>query len=159
METRKYNIIPISTSYKGITYRSQLEAKWAAFFNNASIPFQYEKEQYRLGTTTYLPDFFLPNCPYRIVEIKPDRPTIAEMHKCRQLSHQRNVAIFAGPPTLGQFQIHLFEQGQAFDIDTGYLFTLKCLVRGLQPDIALNLIRLKAVLGQVNNKKLYNAFE
>lgn len=51
----------IETVYRGIRYRSRLEARWAVFFTELSIPFEYEKETFDLpGVGYYLPDFWLP---------------------------------------------------------------------------------------------------
>jgi hypothetical protein len=50
-----------------------LEARWAVFFDNAGIPFEYEYVGYKLGElgkTWYLPDFWLPE-QRAWVEIKP----------------------------------------------------------------------------------------
>ena len=57
----------IETRYKGYRFRSRLEARWAVFFDNLGIPWEYEKEGYIITdkqiegrTWPYLPDFFLP---------------------------------------------------------------------------------------------------
>lgn len=64
---------PIKTQYDGNWYESLLEARWAVFFDNAGIPYEYEYTGYKLGEwgeTWYLPDFWLPE--QRVwVEIKP----------------------------------------------------------------------------------------
>lgn len=50
----------IPTAYKGIHFRSRLEARWAVFFTYAEIPWQYEPQGYILeDDTPYLPDFLL----------------------------------------------------------------------------------------------------
>jgi len=50
----------IETHYKGYKFRSRLEARWAVFFNQMRITFQYEAEGYKLPSGWYLPDFWLP---------------------------------------------------------------------------------------------------
>jgi len=53
--------IVIKTWYKGIEYRSRLEARWAVFFDILGLKAQYEPEGYALSDGTwYLPDFYLP---------------------------------------------------------------------------------------------------
>src|SRR3569833_3394850 len=74
----------IETSYLGWSFRSRLEARWACFFNNLGIPFEYEPEGWTDGTTKYLPDFWLPSYRYWI-EIKPERPNEEEVKKARML--------------------------------------------------------------------------
>ncbi len=53
--------IVVPTVYKGITFRSRTEARWAYFFDELGIPWDYEPEAYTDGKTTYLPDFYLPD--------------------------------------------------------------------------------------------------
>lgn len=50
----------IQTVYKGFKFRSRLEARWAIFFDEIGIKWEYEKEGYDLDGLWYLPDFFLP---------------------------------------------------------------------------------------------------
>jgi hypothetical protein len=56
-------IKPINTSYKGYNFRSRLEARWAVFFDNIGIKWDYEIEGYNVGDDVgfYLPDFWLPD--------------------------------------------------------------------------------------------------
>jgi hypothetical protein len=62
---------PIETEYAGYRFRSRLEARWAVFFDTASIEYRYEPEGFvlpwsltpgwsRTKTFRYLPDFWLP---------------------------------------------------------------------------------------------------
>lgn len=63
------DVIPaIETTYRGVTFRSRLEAKWAAFFDLLGWPWQYEP----LDLKGYIPDFILtlPHAPV-LVEVKP----------------------------------------------------------------------------------------
>lgn len=63
-------IKPIETIYNGYRFRSRLEARWAVFFDEASIDYQYEPEGFVLKDgTKYLPDFYLPTFK-AFVEIK-----------------------------------------------------------------------------------------
>ncbi len=55
------NIKPLPTRYKGIKFRSRLEARWAVFFDALNIKWRYEFEGYDLGGGDwYLPDFWFP---------------------------------------------------------------------------------------------------
>ena len=50
----------IETQYKGYRFRSRLEARWAIFFDELGIRWQYETEGFVLNDKTwYLPDFFI----------------------------------------------------------------------------------------------------
>ena len=64
----------IDTRYKGHRFRSRTEARWAVFFDQLGIEWQYEVEGFELPDgTRYLPDFLIttPQGSTRWVEIKP----------------------------------------------------------------------------------------
>jgi len=63
----------IETVYNGFRFRSRLEARWAVFFDELGLVYQYESEGYDLGKFGwYLPDFWLPDVRGGLlVEIKP----------------------------------------------------------------------------------------
>lgn len=63
-------IKPIETIYKGYRFRSRLEARWAVFFDNVMVEYEYEPEGFVLEDgTMYLPDFYLPEID-AYVEVK-----------------------------------------------------------------------------------------
>jgi len=53
----------IETNYGGYKFRSRLEARWAVFFNEVKIEWDYEPQGFRVetprGRINYLPDFWL----------------------------------------------------------------------------------------------------
>lgn len=51
----------IDTYYRGHLFRSRLEARWAAVFDDLGIRWEYEPQGYRVGENRrpYLPDFYL----------------------------------------------------------------------------------------------------
>ena len=53
----------IETFYRGYRFRSRLEARWAVFFEECNLDFQYEPEGLEITLThrriKYLPDFWL----------------------------------------------------------------------------------------------------
>lgn len=70
------NIQAIETIYKGYRFRSRLEARWAVFFDEAGIKYEYEPEGFILDDgTKYLPDFYLPKEDI-YVEVKPPRHNV-----------------------------------------------------------------------------------
>lgn len=77
------NCIP--TFYRGIRFRSRLEARWAVFFDSLEIDARYEPEAFDFGDDRYLVDFHLPQFGY-YVEIKPYAPSEAEIGKCVRLA-------------------------------------------------------------------------
>lgn len=55
------DIKAIDTIYDGYKFRSRLEARWAVFFNEMGIDYEYELDGMILSDGTYyLPDFYLP---------------------------------------------------------------------------------------------------
>lgn len=59
----------IPTRYRGIRFRSKLEADWARVFDRLGLRWEYEKEGHYFGDTFYLPDFWLP-ASRQFVEVK-----------------------------------------------------------------------------------------
>jgi hypothetical protein len=73
-------IKPIETIYKGYRFRSRLEARWAIFFQEIGLKWQYEIEGFEGEGFKYLPDFYLPTINTWI-EIKPFMPDKKEINK------------------------------------------------------------------------------
>ncbi len=107
----------IQTSYDRYLFRSRTEARWAVFFDNLNISWEYEKEGFELedlfvGTLFYLPDFWLPNVYAKNgqgqgvwLEIKGTIPTETEERKCYALEEgtHRPVFLVVGiPPGNGE---------------------------------------------------------
>ena len=74
----------IPTVYKGVKFRSKLEAQWAKFFDSVGIEWAYEQEgcQFEDGTK-YLPDFYLPESK-QFFEVKGVM-TDKDMHKIEKM--------------------------------------------------------------------------
>jgi hypothetical protein len=70
-------ITAIPTTYKGIEFRSRLEAKWAFVFDEIGWPWEYEP----IDLNGYIPDFILTfaHAPM-LVEVKPEF-TIKDLRK------------------------------------------------------------------------------
>ena len=52
----------IETIYNGYRFRSRLEARWAVFFDNLEIAYEYEPQGFVMNSgVQYLPDFYLPS--------------------------------------------------------------------------------------------------
>lgn len=77
---------PIQTLYKGCRFRSRLEARWAVFFDELELPWEYEKEGFQLADgMRYLPDFWLPTMDC-FFEVKGAAPVDSEKQLAKQLS-------------------------------------------------------------------------
>ena len=57
----EWNGISVPTLYKGIQFRSRLEARWAVFFDELGIEWDYEPETFATQYGYYMPDFYLPS--------------------------------------------------------------------------------------------------
>jgi hypothetical protein len=69
------SIKPIPTRYAGRLFRSRLEARFALFFNELGIVWEYEPEGFDLPSGWYLPDFYLPKMHGGTwIEVKPWGP-------------------------------------------------------------------------------------
>jgi hypothetical protein len=81
----------LQTEYRGVTYRSQTEARWAVFFDTLGVQFSYEPETVSLSSGyKYLPDFFIKDFD-AYFEVKPSNDEIVtdEATKARCLAHDR----------------------------------------------------------------------
>jgi hypothetical protein len=68
----------IRTEYKGVVFRSKLEADWAITFDTLGVEWQYEPQGKYYGTQFYLPDFILPRS-HQAVEVKGCWDTDAQL--------------------------------------------------------------------------------
>ena len=84
----------IPTRYKGIKFRSRLEARWAVFFDHIGCTWEYEPEWFELsGGGAYLPDFRLDGRVW--AEVKPPRGNIS---KPLAFAAEALIIVLAGPP-------------------------------------------------------------
>ena len=83
-------------TFNGRTFRSTLEARWAAFFDYLKIEWEYEPKPFFFGGVGYLPDFFVKkrNCWF---EIKPNHR--ADLGKPELLAAAgEKIVVLIGPP-------------------------------------------------------------
>lgn len=93
----------IETKYNGYRFRSRLEARWAVFFDEMGIDYEYELEGFELPSgARYLPDFYLPKIqPEPVyVEIKPFFPPFKSFKKLYEFAHagDNNLLVICGVP-------------------------------------------------------------
>lgn len=95
-------ISPIETRYDGRLFRSRTEARWAVFFNELRLDYDYEKEGFKLKHGWYLPDFWLSDLDCWI-EIKGQYPNEKEKKLCIDLFNEshKKVYLFVGSPEYG----------------------------------------------------------
>lgn len=91
----------IETVYRGITFRSRLEAKWASFLDRIALQWTYEPQGYETSAGRYLPDFWLPEIYLRgektglFLEIKAQWPNPIEVEKMRALAYGADKPVVA----------------------------------------------------------------
>ncbi len=93
-----YQLRALPTEYRGVRFRSRLEARWALFFDSLRVAWEYEREGFDLGEGRwYLPDFWLPQQQCWI-EIKGKDATDVEKSVCFALCTltEKDVYLFAG---------------------------------------------------------------
>jgi hypothetical protein len=84
---------PIETKYKGYRFRSRLEARWAVFFDELGVEWEYEKEGYVLSTgERYLPDFWMPG-GHMWIEVKGESPSEKYLEMLRNFSSDSNCGV------------------------------------------------------------------
>lgn len=96
------------TRYNNITFRSQLEARWAVFFDFLKIEYEYESDWgefiYNFSIEQYKPDFYLPHLDLW-VEVKPVEIELLRDFEIRKIDAwvtnlDCNLVILSGPPRL-----------------------------------------------------------
>ena len=102
----RINVIKaIPTTYKGITFRSRVEARWARFFDEIEIKWEYEREGFVLPCGPYLPDFWLPELEMW-AEVKGQDFSEIETQRCAELAEatDQKVLMLSGPPALQTYE-------------------------------------------------------
>ena len=89
----------IETYYNGYHFRSRLEARWAIFFDELGIDYEYEREGYETASGAwYLPDFYTSDC---WIEIKHkdynDDSAIIKMGELVSGLQQPGVIVYGEP--------------------------------------------------------------
>ena len=130
----------IQTQYKGYSFRSRLEARWAVFFDALGAEWEYEAQGYDLGELGYyLPDFWLPMHPDHnfggrledgtsvnqwpnpgiFVEIKGAWPSDNEIAKIEKLAKgtKHHTLLFVGLP--GARRPHVATKDKLFSYPRG----------------------------------------
>jgi hypothetical protein len=89
----------INTEYKGHLFRSRLEAKWAIFFDEIGVRWEYEKEGFENNGIKYLPDFYFTD--YDIwVEIKPINHNFKDIYKWIMFTEKYNLLLLQDIPNI-----------------------------------------------------------
>lgn len=115
MQRQQY--APVKTQYKGYSFRSRLEARWAVFFDALSARWEYEPDGYPLRSgEVYLPDFLIHNTAYGdlYIEVKGTM-TDADARKVRDFAYSSDEVEFDGPDRANIFVVGNMPYGENFN--------------------------------------------
>ena len=87
----------LPTTYRGFTFRSRLEARWALFLDELHVPWQYEPDGWDLPDGPYVPDFWLPREKLWL-EIKPNAKASISKPLSLSQAQDRPVLVAIGMP-------------------------------------------------------------
>lgn len=144
----------IDTIYKGYKFRSRLEARWAIFFDEIKIKWNYEEAGYSNGNLSYLPDFVIENEGKDIyIEIKPDTPNKKEIKKALMVATGLDVpvVIMVGDPYSNYIEnnnksVVVEGNGEILELDkTGLLVFVSAIGRSLYAKILKEQMSNKSV--------------
>ncbi len=108
------DIEAIPTRWRGWHFRSRTEARWAVFFTELRIHFEYEPQGFKLSDgTLYLPDFYLPQVDYW-AEVKGTWFTPSEDLKAKLLSKStgKRILFLDGPPDFRSYKAATWDSGE-----------------------------------------------
>lgn len=85
------NIPAVETKYKGQSYRSRTEARWAVFLTELGVSFEYEPEALKLPSSeVYLPDFYIHDFD-AYIEVKPNSHDVVVQETKKALELSTNI--------------------------------------------------------------------
>ena len=102
----------IETKYKGYRFRSRLEARWAVFFDEVGIKWEYEPEGFQTSIGNYLPDFFLIDLNM-YAEVKHDNGNF-EKALCFSRESEKSILLCEGVP---DFKFYFYTVPEMVAID------------------------------------------
>jgi hypothetical protein len=107
--------------YRGVRFRSRLEGRWAIFFAELGIGWQFEPEKFSLPSGIYVPDFRVewPSGLALWVEVKPKLSVVGDRDRARYAEFSANgraLVLAHGLP-----RAELFSMADALDRPGGVL--------------------------------------
>ncbi len=108
-------------TYKDCYYTTKLEAKWAVFFDNLNIKYDYEPRRKNvLSGKVYIPKFYLHK--YDIfADIHPQKKETAELEKEYKFATQNNLLIIFGEPAIDGYVVKYIGDSFSDDVPSPYM--------------------------------------
>ena len=113
----------IDTFYKSYRFRSRLEARWAVYFDQVGVEWEYEPAGFNLGERCYLPDFYLPEFD-TYIEVKPttkDKQQVfsdmVAMIESGASANGKCLAVFGDPLNHKLMAVGRIDEGQPWQDD------------------------------------------
>lgn len=118
----------IQTKYRDCHFRSRLEARWAVFFDELHIEWEYEPEGFVCDDGTwYLPDFYLPRFNGGLyVEVKREG---GDLSKARSFGRENPLLICEGLPGM-----RVYTMLDPLHVECDVVFSRKYLFGGANAD-------------------------
>ena len=130
----------LATTYRGIRFRSRLEARWAMFFDILGIDFHYEPGSFPVVPGGYTPDFLIPKqatFDRRLwVEVKPSDYEPHDVDKPDALADEETPVAFIHKILLPECGFdaarHSIYYGGSCDYDHGFCRCSRCGMIGFE---------------------------
>lgn len=101
-------MVILPTRWKGFSFRSRTEARWAVFFAALGVRFEYERERYELPSGSYLPDFYIRVARGGLwAEVKGKAFLPLESQLCLELAYSTTTPclLLDGAPDYGRYAL------------------------------------------------------
>ena len=106
---------PLPSWYRGVQFRSRMEARWAAYFDLLNLNWIYEPEGYELPSGNYCPDFQINDM---LLEVKPNKeaanyvlPKLMDLASMLTESNRANIYCLIGNPSSESNQLMVDADG------------------------------------------------
>lgn len=155
------DIESIETFYHDIRFRSRLESRWAIFWDDLKVAYEYEPKRFDFGEIKYIPDFWLPE-QKKWVEIKGQMPNDLEIKKAQLLAQETkcDVAVLSGLFRFDTFACNYCNSSHYITIPSGVGITYFWGQKGTMNRIRMQIDEFSFVLlgRQVGTTDLHVAF-
>ena len=118
----EYNIAAKPTIYKGFRFRSRLEARWAVFFDQIGVRWEYEPASIQTDAGQVTPDFIIvANSPHN----GSAAPILVEVKPLNALPGDGTFGMYLAEVALRYAQaIEQMTEGADYDEECGYLIVV-----------------------------------